>query len=82
MPCLQYFSCPSCSFRLRSGKAQLRERVFCVGLVTDIGKINDRSFNQSAWKGVQQAQQELGALVQYIETAYPGFVQEYHYVCR
>jgi basic membrane protein A and related proteins len=43
--------------------------VFCVGLVTDIGKINDRSFNQSAWKGVQQAQQELGALVQYIETA-------------
>src|SRR5690349_6777713 len=45
------------------------EEVFCVGLVTDIGKINDRSFNQSAWKGVQQAQQELGALVQYIETA-------------
>ena len=43
--------------------------VFCVGLVTDIGKINDRSFNQSAWKGVQQAQEELGALVQYIETA-------------
>lgn len=43
--------------------------VFCVGLVTDIGKINDRSFNQSAWQGVQQAQEELGALVQYIETA-------------
>lgn len=43
--------------------------IFCVGLVTDIGKINDRSFNQSAWKGVQQAQEELGALVQYIETA-------------
>jgi basic membrane protein A len=45
------------------------EQVFCVGLVTDIGKISDRSFNQSAWKGVQQAQEELGALVQYIETA-------------
>ena len=45
------------------------EEVFCVGLVTDIGKVNDRSFNQSAWKGVQQAQEELGALVQYIETA-------------
>jgi basic membrane protein A len=43
--------------------------IFCVGLVTDIGKINDRSFNQSAWEGVQQAEQELGALVQYIETA-------------
>lgn len=46
-----------------------REELFCVGLVTDIGKINDRSFNQSAWRGVQQAQEELGAFVQYIETA-------------
>jgi basic membrane protein A and related proteins len=43
--------------------------VFCVGLVTDIGKISDKSFNQSAWEGVQQAEKELGALVQYIETA-------------
>src|SRR5688572_6467102 len=45
------------------------EEVFCVGLVTDIGKINDRSFNQSAWEAVQQAEKELGALIQYIETA-------------
>ena len=43
--------------------------VFCVGLVTDVGKINDKSFNQSAWEGVQRAQAELGATVQYIETA-------------
>ena len=42
---------------------------FCVGLVTDVGKINDKSFNQSAWEGVQRAQAELGATVQYIETA-------------
>ncbi|HJR81355.1 MAG TPA: BMP family ABC transporter substrate-binding protein [Anaerolineales bacterium] len=45
------------------------EDLFCVGLVTDIGKINDKSFNQSAWEALQQAEQELGALVQYIETA-------------
>lgn len=45
------------------------QEIFCVGLVTDIGKINDRGFNQSAWRGVQQAQEELGALVQYIETS-------------
>jgi basic membrane protein A len=45
------------------------EDVFCVGLVTDIGKISDKSFNQSAWEGVKQAEKELGALVQYIETA-------------
>jgi basic membrane protein A len=41
---------------------------FCVGLVTDVGKINDKSFNQSAWEGVQLAEKELGAIVQYIET--------------
>src|SRR5688572_10366505 len=45
------------------------DEVFCVGLVTDIGKISDKSFNQSAWEGVQQAEEELGALIQYIETA-------------
>ena len=44
------------------------EEAICVGLVTDIGKINDRSFNQSAWKGVQQAAKELGVTVNYIET--------------
>jgi basic membrane protein A len=44
------------------------DEVFCVGLVTDVGKINDKSFNQSAWEGVQRAEQELGARIQYIET--------------
>jgi basic membrane protein A and related proteins len=47
------------------------EGVFCVGLVTDTGKISDKSFNQSAWEGVRQAEKDLGALVQYIETADP-----------
>ncbi len=43
--------------------------VFCVGLVTDRGKLNDKAFNQSSWEGLQRAQKELGAQVQYIETA-------------
>jgi basic membrane protein A and related proteins len=42
--------------------------VLCVGLVTDVGKIDDKSFNQSAWEGVKQAEKDLGAKVQYIET--------------
>jgi len=41
---------------------------FCVGVVTDVGKIDDKSFNQSAWEGVKQAEKDLGAKVQYIET--------------
>ncbi|MCB2209388.1 BMP family ABC transporter substrate-binding protein [bacterium] len=44
------------------------EDVLCVGLVTDVGEIDDKSFNQSAWEGVQQAESELGAMVNYVET--------------
>jgi len=42
-----------------------------VGLVTDVGKVDDRSFNQSAWEGVQCAQKNLGADVKFIETTDP-----------
>lgn len=42
--------------------------VFCAGVVTDVGKIDDKSFNQSAWEGVKLAEKDLGAKVQYIET--------------
>jgi basic membrane protein A len=44
------------------------EDVFCVGLVTDVGEVDDKSFNQSAWEGVLQAEKELGAQVKFVET--------------
>ena len=43
-----------------------------IGLVTDVGRVNDRSFNQSAWDGVKQAGEALGLTegegFKYIET--------------
>ena len=45
-----------------------KEEVFCVGLVTDVGEVDDKSFNQSAWEGVKRAEAELGAIVNYVET--------------
>ena len=43
-----------------------------IGLVTDVGRVNDRSFNQSAWEGVRQAGEALGLTegegYKYIET--------------
>jgi basic membrane protein A len=48
----------------------VKPEVFCVGLVTDVGKVNDKSFNQSAWEGVQQSKTDgVADLVQFIETA-------------
>jgi basic membrane protein A len=38
-----------------------------IGLVFDIGGKNDRSFNESAWRGLERAKAELGVDVQYIE---------------
>ena len=51
--------------------AQPVEKAFRVGLVTDVGKVDDKSFNQSAWEGVQMAEKDLGAEIKYIETTDP-----------
>ena len=37
-------------------------------LVTDTGGIDDRSFNASAWKGMQDAKSSLGADVKYLQS--------------
>ncbi len=42
-----------------------------VGLVTDVGKVDDKGFNQSAWEGVQAAAKKCSYTVQYIETVDP-----------
>ncbi len=42
--------------------------VLCIGLVTDVGEVDDKSFNQSSWEGVQQAGEEFSAKVDYVET--------------
>ncbi|MHB8777821.1 MAG: BMP family lipoprotein [Anaerolineales bacterium] len=46
-----------------------KKEVFCVGVVTDVGKVDDKSFNQSAWEGVQKSKTDgVADVVQYIET--------------
>jgi basic membrane protein A len=44
---------------------------FKVGLVTDTGGVNDKSFNQSAWEGVQKAMTGLGIQGKFIESKQP-----------
>ncbi|MBC8103118.1 MAG: BMP family ABC transporter substrate-binding protein [Cytophagales bacterium] len=39
-----------------------------AGLVTDVGGINDKSFNASAWDGLQRAGKELGIAVKFTES--------------
>ena len=44
------------------------EAAYKAGMVTDMGGIDDKSFNTTAWKGLQMAEDELGAEVAYLES--------------
>lgn len=39
-----------------------------IGMVTDVGGVNDGSFNQSSWEGLQKASTDLGVEVKYLES--------------
>lgn len=41
---------------------------FSVSMVTDTGGVNDQSFNQSAWEGLQEFEKKTGAKVSYLES--------------
>jgi len=57
---------PACS---SSNLDCARSEIVCVGLVTSVGKVDDHTFNQSAWECVQQAQTEgLVQVAHYIES--------------
>jgi basic membrane protein A len=44
------------------------DEILCIGLVTDVGSIEDKSFNQASWAGVRQTVAEFDAYGNYIET--------------
>lgn len=41
---------------------------FKVSMVTDTGGVNDQSFNQSSWEGLQQVKADTGASISYMES--------------
>ena len=57
------------------------DEVFCIGLVTDVGEVDDKSFNQSAWEGAQEAAKALGGQADYIESSdqkdYPNNIKQF-----
>ena len=52
-----------------SGSAAVDASDLKIGLVTDVGGVNDGSFNQTAWEGMERAAKELGVTVNYLESA-------------
>lgn len=44
------------------------EEAFKAGLITDLGGVDDKSFNASAWNGMERAEADLGIEVQFLES--------------
>ena len=54
-----------------SSKTESNEDVYKIGMISDTGGVNDESFNQSTWEGLQQAQEKYGkdkVQVKYVES--------------
>ena len=55
-----------------SSKTESNEDVYKIGMISDTGGVNDESFNQSTWEGLQQAQEKYGkdkVQVKYVESS-------------
>lgn len=61
--------CGSKSESAASTKGETKASDVKIGLVTDVGGVNDGSFNQSAWEGMQRAAEQFGVEVNYLESA-------------
>ena len=52
----------------------LKRNPTSIGMVTDLGSINDKSFNQSAWEALQKLNTDYGYDVKYLEPKSDGEV--------
>lgn len=54
-----------------SNKTESDSNAYKIGMISDTGGVNDESFNQSTWEGLQQAQEKYGedkVQVKYVES--------------
>ncbi|WP_297636277.1 BMP family ABC transporter substrate-binding protein [uncultured Clostridium sp.] len=50
-----------------SGDDSDKKDAMNVGMVTDVGTIDDKSFNQGTWEGILEAKKELGVKEKYLQ---------------
>ena len=48
--------------------AEKPAKAFVVGLVTDVGGVDDKSFNQSAWEGIQRFKKDFNIDIKYLQS--------------
>ncbi len=52
---------------LTSCTKEEQKKTLKVGMVTDAGTIDDKSFNQGTWEGIKRAEKELGVEIKYLK---------------
>ena len=57
----------SAVFASGSGDKGTAKKAMKVGMVTDAGTIDDKSFNQGTWEGIIRAQKEFGVEIKYLK---------------
>ncbi|MGL5748902.1 MAG: BMP family lipoprotein [Paraclostridium sp.] len=51
-----------------SSSEDTKDETLKIAMVTDVAGVNDQSFNQSAWEGLENAKKDLGVSVSYRES--------------
>ena len=69
MTAILALSLTACGGSSEEAGAATDKKDFKVGLVTDVGGVEDQSFNQSAWEGLQKAAEDFGVEVNYLSSS-------------
>jgi len=56
------------NFAFAGGQQSTEEVAFTAGLVTDIGGIDDKSFNQGTWEGILDAKNDFAIATKYLQS--------------
>ncbi|MEG0855239.1 MAG: BMP family ABC transporter substrate-binding protein [Terrisporobacter sp.] len=52
----------------KSSNTKKEDKTYNIAMITDVAGVNDQSFNQSAWEGLEKAKKDLGVEVKYLES--------------
>ncbi len=67
----------ACGGKKEEGKEVAAESKLNVGIVLSIGGLGDKSFNDSAYRGLEEAKKDLGINFKYVEPASPAEDEQY-----
>ena len=56
-----------CSSKKTETEGAKTDEPMTIAMITDVAGVNDQSFNQSAWEGLQKAEKELGVKEMMVE---------------